>query len=432
MNEKILALINKLKPFFWILLFFFFFLVQHTFEAGTMDSDREAYLFQGKWFCGEQVYFEWLRPPLPGIVNCLFGAGNESPIFSAVFFSFLYLGAILLMYKKERKQAKINQLTFATFAFLFPLVFFSPDFGSDVLALSLLTLSFYVRTPTKKGLLIGLASLARYNYFIFIIAHLFDLKKKDLPRFFSLIALTLAPWAVYNFVNTGDPFFSIKEQILINVQLKGIWPLSLIQILLILFFALTLFLDRKNNLTKGINKAGIITAIIFLVSGSKHNRYLLTLAPGQALNIAKTVYNNPKIKIVIGLLAVALLLSAPLANQPKDPEVEIPETIKNCLVYSDVWNIFYNQGIIAKPLPSWPSKMNLENPLQNGAVLLIYHKDVFDLEKLRGKYEIIETPQYTIVKPSKCEPPPKKYELKIKELAEELDYDLSQKMNKNL
>lgn len=53
-----LSLKERILEYKWLIIFFSVFVVAQTFEASILNWDSLVYLFQGKWFCGEQIYFE--------------------------------------------------------------------------------------------------------------------------------------------------------------------------------------------------------------------------------------------------------------------------------------------------------------------------------------------------------------------------------------
>jgi hypothetical protein len=163
--------VGRLKKFIfdfkWFLLFFIPFLFFQLYQISLFRWDSIPYLFQGKWFCGNQIYLELIRPPVPGFFTCLFG-GQDVSFFLAVAFScLLYFLAIILFYLKNKNS--FDQFILALFAFLFPPILFSSNFGSDLFALAFFLLALVVEKPWKKGLFFSFASLSRYNFLLFIL-----------------------------------------------------------------------------------------------------------------------------------------------------------------------------------------------------------------------------------------------------------------------
>ena len=215
-------LISNIIAMKWIVLFFVIFFVAQLVPMFLQQWDSQAYIFGGKWFCGNQVYFEFIRPPLPSFLNCVFGANDYSILLSTALACFAYLAAIILIYKKN--SASLNQFIFALFAFLFPAILFNSNYGSDLLALAFVMLAFSLDKPIKKGFFFALASLSRYNFLLFGLVFLFELRKKpkDILSFLSPLVILWIPWMVYNYLFTGNPFFSIAESSFLNIAQKGV------------------------------------------------------------------------------------------------------------------------------------------------------------------------------------------------------------------
>lgn len=400
-------IMEKILEYKWFAVFFAVFLAIQIYQATFNSWDSFVYLLQGKWFCSEQIYFEWLRPPLPGVINCISGATGFSTIISSILASFTYLIATLLIFKKE----KINQFIFTGFAFLFPSILILSNAGGDLFALSFLLIALTIENPMKKGLFFGLATLARYNFFLYLIILLPQIKPKKWLKFIIPIIILWIPWTLYNFFATGNPFFSIEESVFLNVQQKGILAeIEIFHIILIAFFLATLFLKKiSNNAKNKFNQTGLLGTIQFLFSGIKETRFLNVTVPAQAINLAKAFEEKKFRKVIQTILVISVILSGFLVTQLNPNSLETPEGeyLHKCRVMSDQWIYFYEKGIIAEPLPG---KESFENHLNEGTSLIIYNKNI-DLTGIET--EVIETGDYTILKSGKCAEQPGNYVLKI-------------------
>src|SRR4030042_3435716 len=120
----------------WFVIFFPIFLAVQLSQTLFFRWDPFVFYLQGKWFCGERIYFEFMRSPLPGAVHCAFGAGEYTPYLAVILASVLYLTALILVFKKEAEGGqKLNQLVFAAFSLLFPTILWT-NFGSELFAIS--------------------------------------------------------------------------------------------------------------------------------------------------------------------------------------------------------------------------------------------------------------------------------------------------------
>ncbi|MEI7960960.1 MAG: hypothetical protein WCI04_01360 [archaeon] len=385
------------------------------YSISFLPWDSIPYVFQGKWFCGEQTYLELIRPPVPGFFNCLFGAQLFSIVISTGFASILYLAGLLLLYKKS--PSSYDQFTLALFAFLFPPILFLSNFGSDLFALAFLILAFAVASPAKKGLLFGLSSLSRYNFLVFIVVILWQMRKepKKIPVMLGVAVATWVPWMVFNYFYSGDPFFSINESTYLNVLMKGASaPISTAQFAVILIFLATvLLLGFKKFKDKALSQSAIINFGQFVLSAVKETRFINLITPALAFNISELSKRKFLYKIIFIIIFVFsfVLLLLPLFNDPvgyynfvfhKD-EVPKDSFLYQCKVASDKWVLFYPHGIVAQYLPG---AERYNEYLDKGAVLVVYNYKEVDLNKFSN---VINRGEYVIIKPQICAPQIKRY-----------------------
>lgn len=397
----------------WLFVFFIPFLAVQLFHIAQQHWDKAAYVFGGKWFCGQQVYFEFIRPPFPSLLNCFFGATDFSIILSTAFACFVYLAGLILIYSRNKKE--LNQFVFALFAFLFPIILINSNFGSDLLALAFLVFAFGVEKPWKRGVFFALATLSRYNYLIFGIIFIFEMRKKPKKIGVFLIALFLLwfPWVVYNYLFTGNPFFSLAESFFLNVVQKGaVASFSWEQMLAILLFFVLLGINWKGkNFRLALDWAAILGIGMFLISGIKETRFLNFTVPAIAFNAGYFSSKIRKISIAFSfLLSVALVFLLFLAMwvYPKVwyNDISIPNDgfLNQCRVASDKWVFFYEKGIVAEcsyDIRDW------NYFVQNGGSFVLYDYNNYDLTRFEGK--IIDRNEYIIIKSDSCARQPKKY-----------------------
>ncbi|MFA6064669.1 MAG: hypothetical protein WC746_02400 [archaeon] len=338
-------------------------------------------------------------------MNCVFGANDYSLLLTTALACFAYLAAIILIYKKY--SVSLNQFIFALFAFLFPAILFSSNYGSDLLALAFLMLAFALDKPLKKGFFFALASLSRYNFLVFGLVFLFELRKKpkDIPKFLAPLVVLWLPWMVYNYLFTGNPFFSIAESSFLNVAQKGVVaPIALDQLAVILFFlALVFLLDFKKKLHCSMNQGGVLSAAMFALSGIKETRFINLLSPVIAVNAALFAGKDKK-KVLF--LVIVFILFFWFSPKPGHADLIVPQDqyLKDCRVASDDWVFFYEKGIIAEciyDISSWKEFVS------NGGNLVIYNYKDLNLSEYGGT--VIQRDKYVIIKSDSCAPQPKKY-----------------------
>jgi len=404
---------NFILNYKWILIIFVIFLIFQIYQSGIFFWDPLVYQLNGNWFCGEQVYFEFLRPPLPAAVHCLVGLGENSILLSNIVASFVYLFAVILLYKKEIKKRKIDQLIFALFIFLIPQILVFGNFGGDFFALSFLIIALTIKPSFLKGVVFGLATLSRYNFLLYFIL-LINYKKfniKEFAKVFGGFFITWLPWLIYNYFNSGNFLFSVEETIYLNLLLKGVLSsIELNQILLISFFVVVLFLsDYKNNLKSIFAKAGILALVQFILSGIKETRFLNVFVPFQAIKISELSVLNKNYKIFFIFVIILMFIYSLNFLSINRPVQEIPQQVidSNCRVMSDNWVYFYKFGIVAEPLPGPDSYYYF---LDKGVSLVFYDKNNFSEI---GDFNLIETNDYILVLSTVCASRPNKYELLV-------------------
>ncbi len=398
---------EKLIEYKWFVIFFIPFLIAQLYHIVQQNWDTVAYIFGGKWFCGQQIYLELIRPPLPSFLNCFFGGADYSIIFSTIFACIVYFSAIVLIFSKNKKD--LNPFIFALFSFLFPSILFMSNFGSDLLALSFILLAFSITNPMKKGLFFALSSLSRYNYLLFGLVLIWDERKnpKNLLKMLLVFLLVWIPWLIFNYLMTGNPLFSLYETSFLNVSQKGIIaPLFIEQILIIVFFVLLLFLSKiKSSISFPLNQSAVLNLVMFIFSGIKETRFINLLVPSIAFNSAK-LFNakySKKIFILFVLFFVVFLLVYPFPYYAKTP-IPSDSFIKDCRTASDKWVFFYDKGIISECLfdiGDW------NNFVQNGGSIVLYDYKNYDLNSFSSN--IINRGEYIIIDSPSCDPQPKKY-----------------------
>lgn len=398
---------QRIIEYKWFIIFFVPFLLAQVYHIIQQNWDTIAYVFGGKWFCGNQIYLEIIRPPFPSVLNCFFGGNDYSIILSTIFACVVYFAAIILIFSKNKKD--LNPFVFALFSFLFPSILFMSNFGSDLLALSFLLLAFSVTNPLKKGLFFALSSLSRYNYLIMGLVIVWELRKnpKDLLKMGGVFVLVWIPWLAFNYLMTGNPLFSVIETSFLNVAQKGIIaPFFIEQILIIAFFVLLLFITKiKSSLSLELNQSAILNVIIFIFSGIKETRFINLLVPAIAFNAAKIFNKNysKRIFFIFVLVILALLWIYPF---PYYGAIQIPNDsfVKDCRTASDKWVFFYSQGVVSECVYDI---VDLNEFVLSGGSLVLYDYNSFDLNSISGT--LINRGSYVIIDSPSCAPQPKKY-----------------------
>ena len=399
----------------WFFIFFIPFFIVQLYSISFLPWDSIPYVFQGKWFCGDQVYLEMIRPPIPGFFNCVFGAQLFSIVISTGLAALLYLSGVILLYRKS--PSSYDQFTLALFAFLFPPILLLSNFGSDLFALAFLILAFAAVSPAKKGLLFALSTLSRYNFLLFGVIILWQLRKepKKIPLMLLVTVAAWVPWLIFNYLYSGDPFFSINESAYLNVTAKGASsPISIEQFgLLLIFLVSVLLVGFKNFKEKYLTHGALINLCMFVLSAVKETRFINLITPAIAFNISKISKKNAWLKVFfLCIFAISfVVLLVPFFNNPseyynlvfKKDAVPQDSFLYQCKVASDKWVLFYPHGIVAQFLPG-PERYN--EYLDKGTVLVVYNYKGVDLNSFS---DVINRGEYVIIKPEICSPQIKRY-----------------------
>lgn len=182
--------------------------------------DFQAFILGAKYLFDNGLYFEPLRPPLTSILLGIFGifSWKYSPIIFIVLSSILYFYATYSFSKVTKLN--FNLLYVLSFSPVF--FFYAVVNGSELLSLSLflLFIAFLLKNSYLSGLILGLASLTRYNVLPFAILLFCHNTWKKRIISISLFLMVLIPWFIYNFINYGNFFASIADLYALNIVFR--------------------------------------------------------------------------------------------------------------------------------------------------------------------------------------------------------------------
>jgi hypothetical protein len=398
---------DKLKDFVfehkWILIFFIPFLIVQIFHSFRTSWDSIVYLFNGKWFCGEQIYFEFIRPPLPAFLNCLFGANELALVFTAIFASFIFLIGIILIYKKYNNL--VDQFIFALFAFLAPWILINFNFGADLLALGFVLIALGSSSLKNKSFAFALATLSRYNFIAFLPFFIFELRKKpkDIINFLIIFLIPWIPWFYFNYLYSGNIIFSVYEAFYLNFVNKAfVAPFLFDQIFFIIFFTGLFFIFCSKTIKFNLVQSSWLSLIMFIISKIKETRFFGLAFIGAAFfaGIVAKKFKSTKILFVL-IILLLFLINPPNFGPLKELEIPNDDFIKDCRVLSDNWVYFYPKGILAEPVYEFD---DLNTFVLSGGNMVLYS----DLKNHNFVGEKIQRDGYVIIKSDTCFPQPKK------------------------
>jgi len=157
---------------------------------------------------GNAFYFEALRPPLIGVLMAPFMAlGDATGIPLYLAFVLLLLLASLFYLSKE---IGISPLLLALLFFTpYVIFFFLMLNGSEIVTMSflLIFLGLLLKKRWESGILLAVASLAKYDSLIFLLM-LALLPDKTRKRAFAAFIITTLPWLIFNTIAFHNPIYS--------------------------------------------------------------------------------------------------------------------------------------------------------------------------------------------------------------------------------
>lgn len=439
-----------------------FFIWQHY---SNLSWDFSSFVMNAKYWAGAGNYYVTLWPPLmPFIILIL------SPFtWAASEYLFITIVSALFMFSTIKLSAalKVNKELFYLLS-LSPYAFYYSFLnGTELLSLMLLNL-FVSSLLTKKiysGIYLGLACLARYNFFIFAPLLVFSKNAKFIPVAVLLFLFTLTPWFVYNYFNSGNFFTSMADSYAQNVKYRAIYspqPVNFLQLFDVVsflapIFTLGVFLTLKNwkkYFPKKIRllrffsaqKASLIIFGIMILSifqysqiPNKDERYLFpVILPASYFSLlglmelkkrSQTFYEF-SVCILVLLIAGFVMIIVPSYFNIKDRyiySVNLLDSLKiqNCRTLSNAWAFLDYFG---KTTEVYPRKEVLRNSLDSGNYVLFFYSTpeptyVFNKTFLGefSNYRIFENDQFILFgNTSKCNPERKVDQPFIKSLNESI------------
>lgn len=368
--------------FFIIFLFVIstlFFIMQHS--TGT-SWDFSVYLMNAKYWLNNGIYLEWARAPLPSFIFGIFSflGWKISEYLYIIFVSLIFA----LSSVKLSSKLNIDKNLFY-FLELTPLAFLSGlRVGTELLSLALLQLSIaYIKTK-KVGFFLGLSFLTRYTNVLYSLIVIFKKNFKKIILAGIIFGLTIIPWLLFNYINSGSFFTSLANSYAMNVKFRTntFQIFDLYYILLAIgwylpFFIYGLYLKYRNKFNEYdflILFFLAIAIISYLRVPVKNVRYLfniiLPVAYFSYFSFSSLIkkYKLNKKKIILLIISLNLLLSiglfTPLENIDNYNTVEV-----DCMCASNNWVYFNTIGV---PCTSAPWKESLDKYVGEGYRIILF------------------------------------------------------------
>jgi hypothetical protein len=413
-----------------------FFLYQHY---GFVYWDFSAYILNARYIFYTGTYFEAYRAPMASIIfGPLLLFGNLSKYLYLIIVSTLFFyGNIKLtnsIFKKHFQKHPSNEI-FIKFVFYFfmlsPfLLRYGTIAGTELLGLAFLELFLsQVFSGKISGFYLGLATLTRYNFLIFIPFLLFNKNiKKIIINIISFVVI-LSPWLIYNKIKFNNFFTSIIDSYALNVHFREylIEPFNFLAIgnltgIFLPFMTLGIILSiiqiiKTKNIYK--NKISLSFLLIsFLIIYDCYNiplkitRYLFNLIlPIAFFSTMGLLFLKYKLKInknvIIIILLIVFLIT--IAGFFRNSYLERGATYKFNSAAKDIQKLNINQCEILSPhwVPVtffteniYPLGGNSINPsIQQGKIILLFKDDStiddgFSQSEIKKENIIHETKKY--------------------------------------
>lgn len=389
-----------------ILIIFFlstiWFIFQHRVCVGW---DFAAYVLNAKYWFGERIYFEPLRPPLTPFIIGVFGSvfgWKASEYLYIILTSSIFLFSTL----KLAKSLNLNRLCFYAISLNIYVLLTGLFVGTELLSFAFLQLFIAGLIEGKNsGHFLALSSLTRYNLLSMLPLLICYKKPRKIIKNFLLFFFVWLPWLIYNYFSYGNILASFFDNYLLNIKERQYMyqtfnptHILLVTNFLTPFFFLSLFhfllslrrkpITLKFLLSKKIEflmlLIFIITILLYINTPLKDPRFLfnLTLPVVYFSSIAYPFKKFRKslmlfsITIFIFSLISSLLLSPQETDsclQPYKAAVERIENLnlKNCSMMSNGWVYLNYLGQASKP--SLRKELVLPLIQEGELILLFYH-----------------------------------------------------------
>lgn len=364
--EKVRGLPGKTRERYsdFTLVFFLFATGLMLYQHSTGWSwDFNTYSMIGEYIFHGGTYMEWLRPPL---------ASNAMGFLQYVFtrkvseYVFIGLTSAFFLYssRKFSERFDLNLEKFYVFALTPAVIFFSTMNGTEMLSLAfaLLFLADF-RTP-KSGLWLGLAFLTRYNFGMLIPLVILQKDIKKIIKTGVISGLTLVPWLLYNYIQTGNPLTSFGNFLMLNVFLRYTsTPLDPQNLLLMTLPTATILLaylkpEIREKITPGredlliLSYSGLI-GLSYITADYRSLRYLYPLTLPVAFYASKAWKQIDREKIFYGIAVVNLVVAgagiASTGLTPPGKYIDSAETVGGCMAESEAWVMTNYAGAPTRP-----------------------------------------------------------------------------------
>ena len=364
--EKVKAYKGEARENYSNLTLVFFFLAtglmmyQHS---SGWSWDFNTYSMIGEYIFHGGAYMEWLRPPVASTAMGLLQYVFTQKISEYVFIG-LTSGFFLYSSRRFSESFDLDLEKFYVFALTPAVIFFSTMNGTEMLSLAFALLFLADFRNSKSGLWLGLAFLTRYNFGMLIPLVILQRDLRKIVRTGVISGLTLVPWLIYNYVQTGNPLTSFGNFLMLNVFLRytstPLDPHNLLIMTLPTAAVLIAYLkpEIREKISPGredllILSYTVLIGLSYLTADYRSLRYLYPLTLPVAFYASKAWEQIDREKIFYAVAAVNLIVAAGGIAQtglsPPGKYIDSAEAVNGCMAESEAWVMTNYAGAPTRP-----------------------------------------------------------------------------------
>ena len=326
--------------------------------------DFNTYSMIGEYIFHGGFYMEWLRPPVASTAM-----GLLQYVFTRKVSEFVFIGltSAFFLYSSRRfsESFDLELEKFYVFALTPAVIFFSTMNGTEMLSLAFALLFLADFKSPRSGLWLGLGFLTRYNLGMIIPLVLLQRDIRKIIKTGIISGLTLVPWLLYNYIQTGNPLTSFGNFLMLNVFLRytstSLDPHNLLIMTLPTAAILITYLkpEIRKKITPGkedllmLSYSGLIV-LSYLTADYRSLRYLYPLTLPVAFYVSRAWTHIDREKVFYAIAAANLVIAAGGLTQtgltPSGKYIDSAEAVNGCMAESESWVMTNYAGAPTRPV----------------------------------------------------------------------------------
>lgn len=412
----------------FFLLIFFFLVYSYSIQRNNGVSwDFLVYVDNGRFFAGEGLFFEWMRPPLFPVILAIAGVSTSwafAPYFVIILFSGLLVISAICMANKYG----VDQFLFLIFLISPVMLIYGMINGTELPSLVFVIL-YFVFSSERYYLsitMLALSSLLRYSNIAFFVLPLIS-KPERFYQVFIVAIILFTPWLYYNYTSTGSFWTSLANQYANNIYFRQYMSQKIDISAIFRYFGIIIYLALAGLIY--IRRVDIpLVLLVFILFSQyykiplKDLRYLfLLLLPLSYFStrfvseilgfvwikfygdIVKQRYKD-LLKCLLGIIFIFYSFYIFQNNIHGNTLIDIEPYLKyasyfdRCMLKSNLWPILSYYGYTSE---AYPPEYGIDYYLSRGYRIVLY-KNIFEPSYsralvLREKYPVIYDDKNIIV-----------------------------------